>query len=87
MCQTAFEEARVLALAEVRQTFRPELLNRLDETVVFQALSNTNLKAVGEARFLSFLPAFPLCFSAAATSSARVDGEARVFAVTLLRRL
>ncbi len=37
------EEARALVNAELRNTFRPEFLNRLDETVFFRPLTKDNL--------------------------------------------
>ena len=35
-------------LAELRQRFRPEFLNRLDEIIVFHALSEEHLKQIVE---------------------------------------
>jgi len=39
---------RATVLDELRQAFRPEFLNRIDETVVFHALTETDLKAIVE---------------------------------------
>lgn len=36
-------------MKEVRQLFRPELLNRLDDIVAFKALSNSDLIEVNAA--------------------------------------
>jgi ATP-dependent Clp protease ATP-binding subunit ClpB len=41
-----FEMARVQVLDEVRKTFRPEFLNRIDEIIVFHPLSPENIKAI-----------------------------------------
>jgi len=39
---------RATVLDELRRHFRPEFLNRIDETVVFQALSETQLEKIVE---------------------------------------
>jgi ATP-dependent Clp protease ATP-binding subunit ClpB len=39
---------RATVLDELRQTFRPEFLNRIDETVVFHALGEADLKSIVE---------------------------------------
>ncbi len=41
-----FEMARVQVMDEVRKTFRPEFLNRIDEMIVFHPLSPENIKAI-----------------------------------------
>ncbi|CDJ35264.1 heat shock protein, putative [Eimeria mitis] len=41
-----FTEAFAKVMKEVRQLFRPELLNRLDDIVAFKALSDSDLKQV-----------------------------------------
>ncbi len=45
----AHETARSVTdtvMGEVRRTFNPELLNRIDEIIVFEALSDDDLKAI-----------------------------------------
>jgi ATP-dependent Clp protease ATP-binding subunit ClpC len=45
----AHETARSVSdtvMAEVRRTFNPELLNRIDEIIVFDALSDHDLRAI-----------------------------------------
>ena len=42
----AYERASQLALAELRAEFRPELLNRLDDIVVFRPLGSAQLRSV-----------------------------------------
>ena len=42
-----------MVLAELRQAFRPEFLNRLDEIIVFHALSEENLKKIVEIQLAS----------------------------------
>jgi ATP-dependent Clp protease ATP-binding subunit ClpB len=40
------EEIRAAVMADLRQAFRPEFLNRLDETVVFRQLGRDQLRAI-----------------------------------------
>jgi ATP-dependent Clp protease ATP-binding subunit ClpB len=42
------ELIREAVWAEVKQHFRPEFLNRIDETVVFHALDRTNIEAIAK---------------------------------------
>lgn len=42
----AFEQMKEMVLGELRLHFRPEFLNRVDETVVFHSLSETDLKRI-----------------------------------------
>jgi ATP-dependent Clp protease ATP-binding subunit ClpB len=42
------DEARELVMGEVRRTFRPEFLNRLDEIILFHPLSSDQLRAILE---------------------------------------
>ncbi|MCR2813187.1 ATP-dependent Clp protease ATP-binding subunit [Microbacterium sp. zg.Y1084] len=44
----SFEEKREQVLALVRQAFRPEFVNRLDDVVVFQALTEDDLSQIVE---------------------------------------
>jgi len=44
--QTTYEQMRERMLGELRRTFRPELLNRIDEVVVFQPLSKDQVRAI-----------------------------------------
>ena len=44
--ETSFDILREKLLAEAKRTFRPELLNRFDETVVFRKLEKDDLKKV-----------------------------------------
>ena len=43
-CQ--FREAREAVLGELRQTFRPEFLNRIDDIIVFRALTEEDIREV-----------------------------------------
>ncbi len=40
------EEIRTLVMKDLRNTFRPEFLNRIDETIVFSQLSRENIKEI-----------------------------------------
>jgi ATP-dependent Clp protease ATP-binding subunit ClpB len=41
-----FEELKEIVLEELRRNFRPEFLNRVDETIVFHALTEEHLKQI-----------------------------------------
>jgi ATP-dependent Clp protease ATP-binding subunit ClpB len=43
-----YRRMKDMVLAELRQAFRPEFLNRLDEIIVFHALSEEHLKQIVE---------------------------------------
>jgi ATP-dependent Clp protease ATP-binding subunit ClpB len=43
---TSFEQMEAAVMDELRQHFRPEFLNRIDETVVFHALSEKDLTKI-----------------------------------------
>ena len=44
--ERAFAQAKQTVMAELRQTFRPEFLNRIDDIIVFRALSEENIREV-----------------------------------------
>ena len=44
--QTRLDDVKDAVMAVVKQHFRPEFLNRIDDSVVFQPLSETNIKAI-----------------------------------------
>lgn len=43
---TSVEEIREAVMDELKKTFRPEFLNRIDETIVFHQLSRENIKEI-----------------------------------------
>ena len=43
---TISEEARSAVMAELKRSFRPEFLNRLDETILFRPLTKDNLNGI-----------------------------------------
>ena len=44
--EKAFQQAKETVLAELRQTFRPEFLNRIDDIIVFHALTEGDIEEV-----------------------------------------
>ena len=44
--EKSYEEIRELVLQELTQHFRPELLNRIDETIVFQPLTRDHIQKI-----------------------------------------
>ncbi len=48
------EEIRALVMKDLKNTFRPEFLNRIDETIVFHQLSRENIKQIA-AKMLAVL--------------------------------
>ena len=44
--EKAFAEAKETVMAELRRTFRPELLNRIDDIIVFRALTEEDIREV-----------------------------------------
>ncbi|HKP56671.1 MAG TPA: ATP-dependent chaperone ClpB [Polyangiales bacterium] len=48
------EQVRELVMAELRTHFRPEFLNRLDETVVFHQLGREQLRSIVDIQLLRF---------------------------------
>ena len=44
--QESFRRIREAVMAELRQTFRPEFLNRIDETIVFHQLTEENIRSI-----------------------------------------
>ncbi len=46
--QEEYEEMKEKVMKELRKTFRPEFLNRLDETIVFHALNRDHIKEIAD---------------------------------------
>ena len=44
--ETAFQKAKETVMGELRQTFRPEFLNRIDDIIVFRALTQADIQEV-----------------------------------------
>ena len=54
--EKAFQQAKETVLGELRQTFRPEFLNRIDDIIVFRALTEADIREVAR-RMLSTVSA------------------------------
>jgi ATP-dependent Clp protease ATP-binding subunit ClpB len=48
MSESDYSVVKLAVLAEVKATFRPEFVNRIDEIVVFHALDENNIKAIAK---------------------------------------
>ena len=46
--ERSYEELREAVTAELKKTFRPEFLNRIDETLVFHRLTGENIRTIAE---------------------------------------
>ena len=44
--EKAFQQAKETVMAELRQTFRPEFLNRIDDIIVFRSLTQADIQEV-----------------------------------------
>ena len=44
--QEEYEKMKTKVMAALKETFRPEFLNRIDETVVFHSLSKENIMSI-----------------------------------------
>ncbi|MCI8802142.1 MAG: ATP-dependent Clp protease ATP-binding subunit [Oscillibacter sp.] len=54
--EAKFQQARETVMAELRQTFRPEFLNRIDDIIVFRSLTEADIREVAR-RMLSAVSA------------------------------
>jgi ATP-dependent Clp protease ATP-binding subunit ClpB len=50
----SYEQTRTAVLAELRSHFRPEFLNRVDETVMFHSLTRENLVGIVDIQLARF---------------------------------
>ena len=46
--EEAYQDMKTRVMSEVRKVFKPEFLNRLDDTIVFHALTKEQVKAIAE---------------------------------------
>ncbi len=51
--ESKYEEMRSRVLETLRSSFRPEFLNRIDETIIFHALSQSEIRGIVELRLKS----------------------------------
>jgi ATP-dependent Clp protease ATP-binding subunit ClpB len=90
--QATYEEMRTLVIAELRQHFRPEFLNRVDETVVFHPLSTEHLGRIVEIQLTRLRERLlerriPLTLTSAATANLATRGYDAVYGARPLKRL
>ncbi|MGH7165589.1 MAG: ATP-dependent chaperone ClpB, partial [Nitrospiraceae bacterium] len=88
----SYEEMRALVMAELRHHFRPEFLNRVDETVVFHPLTEEHLAKILDiqlARLRERLAErrIPLVLTPAATADLAKRGYDPVYGARPLKRL
>jgi ATP-dependent Clp protease ATP-binding subunit ClpC len=46
--EITYEQNKTAVLSEIKKVFSPELLNRLDETIIFESLSQESLKKIAQ---------------------------------------
>jgi ATP-dependent Clp protease ATP-binding subunit ClpB len=90
--QATYEEMRALVIAELRQHFRPEFLNRVDETVVFHPLSTEHLGRIVDIQLTRLRDRLqerriPLTLTSAATANLATRGYDAVYGARPLKRL
>ena len=51
----SYDEMKALVMSVVSQHFRPEFINRIDETVVFHPLNKDNIRAIAEIQLKSLI--------------------------------
>jgi ATP-dependent Clp protease ATP-binding subunit ClpB len=90
--RAAYDEMRSLVMGELRRHFRPEFLNRVDETVVFHPLTTEQLSAIVEIQLTRLRERLaerriPLTLTAAATATLATRGYDTVYGARPLKRL
>jgi ATP-dependent Clp protease ATP-binding subunit ClpB len=90
--RAAYDEMRSLVIAELRRHFRPEFLNRVDETVVFHPLTVEHLGRIVDIQLARLRERLlerriPLTLTAAATASLATRGYDEVYGARPLKRL
>ena len=56
--ERSYAEIREAVTAELKKTFRPEFLNRIDETIVFRRLSRAEIRSIAERMLLTVAERF-----------------------------
>jgi len=90
--RVSYDELRKLVMAELRRHFRPEFLNRVDETVVFHPLAAEQLKKIvdiqlGRLRQRLAERRIPLALTPAALADLAARGHDPVYGARPLKRL
>jgi len=90
--RAAYDEMRSLVMTELRQHFRPEFLNRVDETVVFHPLTIEHLGRIVDIQLTRLRERLaerriPLTLTPAATANLATRGCDAVYGARPLKRL
>lgn len=90
--RASYEEMRRLVLGELRRHFRPEFLNRVDETVVFHPLTGQHLEQIVEIQLAKLRDRLTerrirLVLTPAATANLAERGYDPVYGARPLKRL
>ncbi|OGX13144.1 MAG: ATP-dependent chaperone ClpB [Nitrospirae bacterium RIFCSPLOWO2_12_FULL_63_8] len=88
----SYDEMRSLVIAELRQHFRPEFLNRVDETVVFHPLAAEHLSTIVDIQLTRLRERLlerriPLTLTSAAVANLATRGYDAVYGARPLKRL
>ncbi|KAK3147001.1 hypothetical protein QOZ80_3BG0276450 [Eleusine coracana subsp. coracana] len=80
------EEARQLVFAEVQSHFRPELINRLDEMVVFSPLSGDTLRVVARMQLAAIAKRLDVSDAAVDVLLSRAGDQVNMYGARPIRR-
>ncbi|MFM7841864.1 MAG: AAA family ATPase, partial [Nitrospira sp.] len=89
---TSYDEMRTVVMGELRKHFRPEFLNRVDETVVFHPLTTQHLTAIVAIQVTQLRERLEerrilLTLTSAATANLATRGYDAVYGARPLKRL
>ena len=87
-----FEKIKETVLSELKKEFKPEFLNRVDETVVFNKLTKDNMQKITQNLLLELKERvkkldIDISFSPEAVSALAEDGYSKTYGARPLRRL
>ena len=87
-----FEKIKETVLSELKKEFKPEFLNRVDETVVFNKLNKDNMQKITQNLLLELKERvkkldIDISFSPEAVSALAEDGYSKTYGARPLRRL
>jgi len=90
--RVTYDEMRSLVMTELRRHFRPEFLNRVDETVVFHPLTTEHLGKIVDIQLTRLRERLaerriPLTLTSAATANLATRGHDAVYGARPLKRL
>ncbi len=87
-----YDEMRALVIDELRRHFRPEFLNRIDETIVFHPLTTEHLSKIVDIQLTQLRARLaerriPLALTSAAVANLATRGHDAVYGARPLKRL